>query len=1338
MVYFLVLFATLTLLSSGSLLVAEEIPGSQIFYLGNGISYFPIGASGVADFSKMGSNLYNPASFADINRITADLSVGGFGSDNFLMNIRASFPTSYGILSGNLIGFTSPSGNTAGNVFLTKLTFSKFISDEWLFGSALNLGYAKGPESELISSIDIGTIYRKKVEGTGFGLFDYSIGGVLKNIGKNVSYSGYDSFPPMGIDIGGKAEVVRKGFYTGRVSSHLMFPVNPVHLFWGLGIENIFFDMVNIKAGLNLGVENISPFSFGFDLNFTLKDYDFQFSYSLVPVQFNGKSEYLNNAGISVAFGTYDRKPPKVKCQAKKLYFSPNHDGVNDKAIFDISIDDNTMVFGWRLDIFDGNGKVVKSFVAQDVRKIRHMTLEKYLKRIFSKKQEVEIPERIEWDGEDSKGNVVPDGTYYYMLSAWDENNNKSITEKKMLVVDTLVPLVEIKPLSEDLLFSPNDDGVKDTFTVNIKSKNIEKEDIAVIRIIRSKDKNIVFEKKYVGGLPEKFVWDGKDKNGSVVEEGIYSIEVSVSDKAGNASSSRIDGIIVKTTYEKITVSPIFRAFSPNGDGFYDIDDIRLFSSSKEGLLKWELEILDENNRVVRTFKGEKDFPDIISFDGKDDNGNLLPDGRYILHLRMYYDSGNHPEAYFKYLVIDTTPPSISLKVESYAFSPNGDGIKDTVSIVQKIVSGDGDIFTAKIVNSTGVTFKTFDFGTNPPSVVVWDGTGDNNRAPVEGMYTYIIEGKDRVGNITTKSIGPIKLVTGFEEISIVPDQYAFSPNGDGKKDSVTLELKTDNREGIVKWEVVIKNSSDETVKVFDNKNMGNTLPDRIVWDGTDNGGNIVPDGIYYATCSILYDSGNNPISKPKELKVDTRAPEIEIYASDMYISPNNDGSKDTLTIYQKIKGEADDIYEAKIVDFAGDVVRFFKWVGMPPAEIVWDGKDEEGKVLPEGKYNYIIVGKDSAGNTTEKQIKGITLVVAYEKVTIVANQQGISPNGDGYLDKLEVIPSISSDKDLTLWELKIVNTQGKMVRRIRGKGVPPAVIEWDGRDDEGNVAEDGKYYFALALEYRSGNHPLSNKLMVMVDTTPPEYRFVVSPRLFSPDGDGEADTLYLSLNINDKNGVDKWEINIYRKWDGKLDKAPFKRFYGRGNFSGVIKWDGYSDPVPMPENFTPPDKYTYKKVNGGWKVLVDSASSYVAILTASDIYNNKVKASRNFDTDILVIKTPYGLKIMINSIQFEFDKADLLPSSYPILNRLIQILEKFPNYKIKIVGHTDSIGPADYNLKLSKKRAYAVYEYLVEHDVDKERLSIEGRGETQPIDDNSTESGRARNRRVEFYLTKK
>lgn len=1318
-------------------LMAEQIPGSQYFYLGNGISFFPIGSSGVSYFTSMDSNYYNPASYADTRRITTDLTVGGLAGDNILLGVRGSFPTNYGVITGNALLLTSPSGNTAGDIYGIKGTFSKFISEEWLFGAAINAGYADGFENDFYTSLDLGTIYRKQVDGTGIGIFDYSLGVAFKNLGKNITYTGYDAFPPLEMDIGAKAEIVRKGIYKSRIGGHFAMPFNPFNTFFGVGLENIFIDMVNIKLGLNFGVEDVAPYSFGFDLNFDLEDTGIQVSYSLLPVEWGGQQQITHNAGISVAFGTYDKKPPETSVEIEDIYVSPNHDGVNDISKFDVNVKDNTMVFGWKLEITDEGGKPVKSYAAQDVRKIRYMTLGKYLRRIFAKKEEVQIPNVIEWDGEDVEGNIVEDGEYYYMMTAWDENNNQSVTDRKKIIVDTVVPMVDVK--TQMLLFSPNNDGVKDTLSLTVQSENIASDDNVLIRIL-NRDRNEVLRSEQTGSAPSEFLWDGRDTSGALVPEGVYSFQIETSDKAGNKTASKVDGIIVKTEYEKVSASPTFRGFSPNGDGYFDINDIILFSSSKEGLIDWSLDIIDKNDRVVRSYGGKKDFPEIISFDGKDNNGKVLPDGLYTVQFRLNYESGNYPKAFYKFLKVDNTAPEIEISTDITAFSPNGDGVKDTVSILHKIKAGEGDEFEARLVNAAGAVFKTLDYGKKPPEVVVWDGMGDDNTQPVEGMYTYTITGKDEYGNETTRVIGPMKLATGFEQVSVEPSEYVFSPNNDGRKDTVSFKLNTNNLQGIVEWKLDIKDSVGKVIRSFNDRNMGLRLPSDILWEGLSDAKASVDDGIYTTVFSILYDTGNNPISKPKDVKIDTRAPAIEIYVDDLQISPNDDGAKETIIIFQKITGEEDDSYTAVITNAIGDVVKEFSWRGKVPSEIVWDGRDKEGNPLPEGIYNYSISGRDTSGNLSERRITGFVLTTTYEKISLVADREGISPNGDGVLDTVEFVPSFSSEKNLKSWYMDIYNNQGQRVRGIEGQIPVPTKLKWDGTDGSDTVVPDGIYYYKMGLMYNSGNHPSSETGKITVDNSPPEHKIIVSPKLFSPDGDGEADTLYITLEVIDRSGVTDWDISIYRKWNERIDRsAPFKKYSGKGNFKGTIRWDGYSDPLTMPTGFTIPDEYTYRQAGDErWVMLVDSASSYVVELTTKDVYNNGLSDLREFETDILVIPTPYGLKIMINSIQFEFDKAELLPQSFYILNRLIQIIEKFPNYKILIVGHTDWVGSEEYNQKLSERRAYAVYKYLVEHDVDKERLATEGRGESQPIDDNEIESGRARNRRVEFYLTKK
>lgn len=112
--------------------------------------------------------------------------------------------------------------------------------------------------------------------------------------------------------------------------------------------------------------------------------------------------------------------------------------------------------------------------------------------------------------------------------------------------------------------------------------------------------------------------------------------------------------------------------------------------------------------------------------------------------------------------------------------------------------------------------------------------------------------------------------------------------------------------------------------------------------------------------------------------------------------------------------------------------------------------------------------------------------------------------------------------------------------------------------------------------------------------------------------------------------------------------------------------------------------------------------------------------------------------KIVIDEkIQFEHDKATILPASFGILNEVTQVIKDHPEIKkLLIEGHASSEGDSAHNLKLSDERAKAVMNYLVEHGVAKTRLSSKGFGSSDPIADNKTEEGREKNRRVEFTIT--
>jgi OOP family OmpA-OmpF porin len=111
--------------------------------------------------------------------------------------------------------------------------------------------------------------------------------------------------------------------------------------------------------------------------------------------------------------------------------------------------------------------------------------------------------------------------------------------------------------------------------------------------------------------------------------------------------------------------------------------------------------------------------------------------------------------------------------------------------------------------------------------------------------------------------------------------------------------------------------------------------------------------------------------------------------------------------------------------------------------------------------------------------------------------------------------------------------------------------------------------------------------------------------------------------------------------------------------------------------------------------------------------------------------------RLVLVGVNFAFDKSDLLPESYKVLDQAVDLLEDNPNVNVEIEGYTDYIDTETYNQKLSEERAQTVKNYLVSKGIAENRLSTIGYGENNPIADNSTAEGRALNRRIVFRIIK-
>jgi OmpA-OmpF porin, OOP family len=182
-------------------------------------------------------------------------------------------------------------------------------------------------------------------------------------------------------------------------------------------------------------------------------------------------------------------------------------------------------------------------------------------------------------------------------------------------------------------------------------------------------------------------------------------------------------------------------------------------------------------------------------------------------------------------------------------------------------------------------------------------------------------------------------------------------------------------------------------------------------------------------------------------------------------------------------------------------------------------------------------------------------------------------------------------------------------------------------------------------------------------------------------------------------------ELQIFRNIEAALKKATF-----------IIDYS------------SSPNVITAHKGNT-WFTIHTSANTYSQTILVVKEMQQEVTADASSLNDEIG-KTGH---VAVYGIHFDTGEATILPDSESTLNEIVKLLEQSPDLKLRVEGHTDNVGAAAANQALAEKRAQAVVAWLVAHGISSPRLTAKGFGQTQPVADNSTEDGRAKNRRVEL-----
>jgi flagellar hook assembly protein FlgD/outer membrane protein OmpA-like peptidoglycan-associated protein len=1184
------------------------------------------------------SVLFNPAAVGGLQRITLDASytalVGPEAATGLghALNLGMALPQPYGVWSA-LIGLvhTPFEGLDWGTIFTTRIGLSKSLYPDLQLGVAADLVVGTNEEVRWGLNADLGV--QGSLGPLGF-MDDFRWGATLRNLGK--------AYVPLGTaGISGAAQATEiDSPYTlglGIAAELLRLPKAGLALGGTLDLSFPSFQNVVMNMGLSLSFKEVVQLRSGWDFN--LREAMAGIDQGLVPslglggtIKLKGATDsgkagfrpgtefhpsigayqlpagiWAYSLGTSIAFGALDTAPPVIEVllpvsPTEVSYISPNGDGVQDALVVPVRITDSRYIQEYVLSIKDAAGSTVRSIRDREAWPAGGGSREVGRRFVYSLK-DVKVPGELVWDGRTDSGQIVVDGTYTFTIEATDDNGNQARTLEFSVVVDNTRPSARATAPARraPLIFSPDGNGEKDDFPISLETS---KEDRWLASIMDAGGASLR-SWEFLDSAPTTLVWDGRDMDGTIVPDGLYSFLIQATDRAGNRGQAGIEAIVVNTQRAPIGVSVKQGAFSPNGDGIMDTIAIAPYVPIRAAIYTWTLAVVDEAGRVMWNANGEglEGFQDQFEFNGKDSTGKTLPEGRYRARLTVVYDNGHNPESWSAPFELDINAPTVSAAVlpwptghtgsDTLIFSPDGDGRKDSFAISQ---TGSVEaLWLAEILDSSGTSVRHWEFRSMAPGNLVWDGRNQAGTLVPDGIYSYTIKAEDRAGNKGIATIDRIVLDTRRPTLGLRAEFPAFSPNGDGVLDAQILLPQLQDPAGLAGWTLSVVDEAGKTRWV--QEGIGTTsLPERILFPGRDSAGAVLPEGRYRAGLSLRYQHGYQPEAWSQTFAVDVTPPTITVSgptgAHALIFSPDGDGNKDNLAISQK--GSVEELWTAVLLDTAGRLVRTWETWNGSPSDLQWDGKTDAGLVAPDGRYTYRISSTDLAGNKATGLLEGIVVDTRKPIVAIAADLRAFSPNGDRVKDDLVLALEVPGRADIISWTIAVVDVAGKDVWVSTGTGGTSLQdkLVFSGKDRNGSLLPEGAYHARIAVDYSNGHAATARSGAFTLDITAPIATLKVDQAAFNPLGEvrpsviisqsGSEEELWLG-SILDRAG------KAVRNW----------RFTGKPEPS--VRWDGFDDTGTV----VPDGTYTYRLTS------TDNAGNSATLTTPALVVNTEAKEVR-------------------------------------------------------------------------------------------------------------------------------
>ena len=684
---------------------------------------------------------------------------------------------------------------------------------------------------------------------------------------------------------------------------------------------------------------------------------------------------------------------------------------------------------------------------------------------------------------------------------------------------------------------------------------------------------------------------------------------------------------------------------SPNHDGIKDTAvlgfTVKIKLRSLAGYIpKYGIQVIDKDGNVVNEIEGkeQRDISGIeaigrdyeffemrreIMWDLRGTDGELVPDGEYVVRVWVEDANRNRSELDIEKFIVDTVAPTVELAfkdgADSLWFSPKGqrktaeilvNGAEEALWVLQIVDEEDEPVVTKRLSDSALEEF-------------IWDGCDDNGNFVADGNYAFKVMGEDYAGNKSEPALlAGIRVDNRPTAVTASAEFDGFSPNGDGKRDTLDVKLDYKLSTDFVSWSWRIEKT----------ENPESTDAETAVGEGpqpTMKSGDVV-------------EMDEEPVAVSEEAAADN----------------NSDGTAVDAPVAVSGGAEAEPLTDIEEAEEA---------VEEPTA-----AESEEIVALEEE------TAEEASVAVEEEAIAGTeTEAVSVEEFNAPAD--------------LEVLP---------------------------------LVITLNGKDENGNVLEDGWYRFVFSVEYKNGNKEEAF-LPFLIDTVAPtvELKSVANPFVKVEPNSAKGE-YFITLDAKDEGTLEGWDMEILDDKDSVL-----KMFAGEGDPSRLITWNG-----------------EVADVN-------EETGVYYIDFTVIDKGGNETIIRRPVVLDILLIERDGKYYLMVPNIifgayQFELDSygEEQYQKNLESIDRVIDIYKRYPTYNLVLEGHAlniyDPQTQAAENLEeekilepLTVNRAGEVQDALIERGFDFEKVIVHTFGGKNPIFSISDENENWKNRRVEFVM---